>query len=152
MRIDDESKGEQVNRGEWFPSKFDQTHNLSIVGNFNFNKTNQLSFNFSFATGRPLTVPNSNYSLDDYIVPNYSDRNEYRLPNIHRLDSSYTIQRGVFRTHKYKDSLTFSIYNLYARQNAYSIYFKRDRQNVFGAYKLSILGTMLPSLTYNFQF
>jgi hypothetical protein len=152
MKIDHETLGEQINRGEWFPSKFDQPHNLSIVGNFNFNKTNQLSFNFSFATGRPLTGPNSNYRLDDYIVPNYSDRNEYRLPNIHRLDVSYTIQRGVFRTYRYKDSLTFSIYNLYARQNAYSIYFKRDRQNVFGAYKLSILGTMLPSVTYNFQF
>jgi hypothetical protein len=152
VRIQGENVGENVNNGDWFPSKFDQRHNLSLVGNFNFNKTNQLSFNFTYVTGRPLTAPDANYALDDYIVPNYSERNKYRLPDNHRLDVSYTIQRGIFRTYRYKDSFTFSIYNLYARKNAYSIYFKRDRRNTFGAYKLSILGTMLPSVTYNFQF
>lgn len=152
LRLKEDNIGESVNNGDWFPSKFDQPHNLSIVGNFNFNKTNQLSFNFTYATGRPLTAPDANYGLDDYIIPNYSNRNEYRLPDNHRLDVSYTIQRGIFRTYRYKDSFTFSIYNLYARQNAYSIFFKRDRRNVFGAYKLSILGTMLPSVTYNFHF
>lgn len=152
VKIEDEERGENVNDGEWFPSKFDQPHNLSIVGNFNFNKTNQLSFNFTYATGRPLTAPDANYGLDKYIIPNYSDRNEYRLPANHRLDISYTIQRGIFRTYRYKDSFTFSIYNLYARKNAYSIYFKRDKRNVFGAYKLSILGSIIPSITYNFHF
>ena len=152
IKINDEVQGEKINRGEWYPSKFDQPHNLSIVGNININKTNQLSFNFTYTTGRPLTAPDNNYGLDDYIVPGYSERNRYRIPDFHRLDVSYTLQRGLFRTHKYKDSFTLSLYNLYARKNAYSIYFKRDRRNVFGAYKLSVLGTILPSITYNFQF
>ena len=152
IQILDQDRDEYVNNGEWFPSKFDQPHDLSIVGNYNFNKTNQLSFNFTYRTGRALTGPNANYELDGYVIPNYSDRNEFRLPAYHRLDVSYTIQRGLFRTSRYNDSFTFSIYNLYARQNAYSVYFRRDRRNVFGAYKLSILGTMLPSITYNFNF
>jgi hypothetical protein len=152
IKINDEVQGEKINRGEWYPSKFDQPHNLSIVGNININKTNQLSFNFTYTTGRPLTAPDNNYGLDDYIVPGYSERNRYRIPDFHRLDVSYTLQRGLFRTHKYKDSFTLSLYNLYARKNAYSIYFKRDRRNVFGAYKLSVLGTILPSITYNFHF
>ena len=152
VRIEDEERGEYVNNGEWFPSRLDQPHNLNLVGNFNLNKTNQLSFNFTYSTGRPLTGPNSNYDLDGYIIPNYSDRNEFRLPDYHRLDVSYTIQRGVFKTSRYDDSFTFSIYNLYGRNNAYSIYFKRDKKSIIGAYKLSILGTMLPSVTYNFNF
>jgi len=152
IKIEDEIRDESINGGEWFSSKFDQPHNLNLVGNFNVNRTNQLSFNFTYSTGRPLTGPDSNYSLDEYIIPNYSDRNEFRLPNYHRLDVSYTIQRGLLRTRRYKDSFTFSIYNLYARKNAYSIYFRRNKRNVFGAYKLSILGSMLPSVTYNFKF
>jgi hypothetical protein len=152
VRIEDEERGEYVNNGDWFPSRLDQPHSVNLVGNFNLNKTNQLSFNFTYSTGRPLTGPNSNYDLDGYIIPNYSDRNEFRLPDYHRLDVSYTIQRGVFKTSRYEDSFTFSIYNLYARNNAYSIYFKRDKKSIIGAYKLSILGTMLPSVTYNFNF
>ncbi|MCK5700765.1 MAG: TonB-dependent receptor, partial [Cyclobacteriaceae bacterium] len=152
IKIADETGNEEINRGEWFPSKYDQPHNLSIVGNINLNKTNQLSFNFTYPTGRPLTGPDSNYGLRDAIIPNYSDRNKFRLPDYHRLDVSYTIQRGLLRTHKYKDSFTFSIYNVYGRKNAYSIFFKGDKANAFGAYKLSILGSMLPSVTYNFKF
>ncbi len=152
IKIVDKSRNEAINRGEWFSSKYDQPHNLSIVGNINLNKTNQLSFNFTYATGRPLTGPDSNYGLGEAIVSNFSERNKFRLPDYHRLDVSYTIQRGLLRTHKYKDSFTFSIYNLYGRKNAYSIYFRRDKRNVFGAYKLSILGSILPSVTYNFQF
>lgn len=152
IKIADNTGNEEINRGEWFPSKYDQPHNLSIVGNINLNRTNQLSFNFTYATGRPLTGPDSNYGLSGAIIPNYSDRNKFRLPDYHRLDVSYTIQRGLLRTHRYKDSFTFSIYNLYGRKNAYSIYFKRDFSNLIGAYKLSILGSMLPSITYNFQF
>ncbi|MCK5102918.1 MAG: TonB-dependent receptor, partial [Cyclobacteriaceae bacterium] len=104
IKIADDTGNEEINRGEWFPSKYDQPHNLSIVGNINLNKTNQLSFNFTYATGRPLTGPDSNYGLRDAIIPNYSDRNKFRLPDYHRLDVSYTIQRGLLRTHKYKDS------------------------------------------------
>jgi hypothetical protein len=151
-KISDADRDEEINRGEWFPSKFDQPHNLNLVGNLNFNKTNQLSFNFTFVTGRPLTGPDSNYAVDGTIVPNFSDRNELRLPAYHRLDVSYTIKRGLFRNKKYKDNFTFSIYNLYARRNSYSIYFRRERGTVYNAYKLSILGTLLPSVSYNFSF
>ena len=152
IQIRDEARNEEINRGEWFPSKYDQPHNLSIVGNVNLNRSNQFSFNFTFATGRPLTAPDANYGLNSVIIPNFSDRNEFRLPDYHRLDVSYTLKRGFLRTMKYKDSFTFSIYNVYARKNAYSIYFKRDKKSDFGAYKLSILGSFLPSVTYNFTF
>ena len=152
IQVLDEIRDESVNNGDWFPSRLDQPHNLTIVGNYNINRTNQFSFNFTYVTGRPLTGPNSNYELDGYIIPNYSERNEYRIPDYHRLDVSYTIKRGVFRTSRYNDSFTFSIYNLYGRKNAYSVYFKRDSESVIGAYKLSILGSMLPSVTYNFNF
>ncbi|NJN26026.1 MAG: TonB-dependent receptor [Cyclobacteriaceae bacterium] len=152
VKVDHYSRQIEINQGQWFPSKFDQPHNFSLVGNLNFNKTNQFSFNFTYATGRPLTAPDANYALNGTIVPNFSNRNEYRMPDYIRLDVSYTIQRGLLRTARYKDSFTFSVYNLLARRNAYSIYFKRERGTNYGAYKLAILGTLLPSITYNFNF
>ena len=152
VMIDDKETQEKVNNGEWYPSKFDQPHNLNIVANLQLNKTNFLSFNFTYNTGRPLTGPDANYNLNNYIIPNYSSRNEFRLPDYHRLDVSYTIERGKLRTSRYKDSFTISIYNLYARKNAYSVYFRRDVGNTFGGYKLAIIGTIIPSITYNFQF
>ncbi len=152
VMIDNPETGEKVNSGAWYASKLDQPHNLNLVGNLHLNKTNTFSFNFTFNTGRPLTGPDSNYNLYDYIVPNYSARNEFRLPNYHRLDVSYTIERGKLRTNRFKDSFTISIYNLYARKNAYSVYFRRDVGNTFGGYKLAVIGTIIPSITYNFQF
>jgi hypothetical protein len=52
------------------------------------------------------------------------------------------------------DSLVLSIYNVFGRDNAYSIFYQRPANNFFvpKPYKLSVLGAALPSLTYNFRF
>jgi hypothetical protein len=48
----------------------------------------------------------------------------------------------------------FGIYNLYARQNAYTIYFRQNADNPqkTEAVRLAILGSFLPSVTWNFKF
>ena len=46
----------------------------------------------------------------------------------------------------------FAVYNVYARKNAYSIYYRLNNRADKDAYKLSIFGTAFPSLTYNFKF
>jgi hypothetical protein len=151
-KVDGPSPEERINNGEWFPSKLDIPHNLNVVFNYNINKSNSFSVNFTYNTGRPIAVPAANYYVDNIIVPHFTERNQYRIPDYHRLDVSYTIKRNVVRKRRYKDSFTFSIYNLYARKNAYSIFFRNDRGTLSNAFKLSVLGTMFPSITYNFEF
>jgi len=49
------------------------------------------------------------------------------------------------------NSWSAGIYNITGRQNAYSVYFTQENGVVKG-YKLSILGTLIPFVTYNLKF
>ena len=151
-RINGSNTEEKINNGDWFSSKLDRPHNLNIVFNININKSNTFSANFTYLSGRPITAPLSNYKQGDIVVPFYSERNQYRIPDYHRLDISYTIKRNIIKKRRYKDSFTISIYNLYGRKNAYSIFFRKRPGSQANAYKLSIIGTVFPSITYNFEF
>lgn len=60
---------------------------------------------------------------------------------------------------KNSDYWVFSLYNVYARKNPFSIYFsQRDERVPAGspidsqATQLSIIGTIVPSVSYNFKF
>jgi hypothetical protein len=84
------------------------------------------------------------------------------LPDYHRLDISFRLEgkkekRGHVR--KNSDYWVFGIYNLYARQNPFSIYFSQTDQRVPAgqpigsqATQLAIIGTLVPSVSYNFKF
>jgi len=46
---------------------------------------------------------------------------------------------------------TISIYNVYGRKNPYTIFFKEVRPGILRPYRLSIIGTVLPSISYSFK-
>ncbi len=151
-KVENEFTEETINMGNWYPANFDQPHNLNIVFNAELNHRNLFSANFSYNRGRPVTAPITTYFINSVLVPHYSERNQFRIPDYHRLDISYTVKTSNFRRQKYNGSFTFSIYNIYSRKNAYSVFFKREMQNVSNAYKLSVLGSAFPAVTYNFNF
>lgn len=152
VRVVGDNETETINDGEWYPSRLDMPHNFNIVMNYNFNKSNIFSANFTYRSGRPITIPGSFYIVDDVFIPEVTGRNEFRIPPYHRLDISYTLKRNVIKKKRYKDSFTFSIYNLYARKNTYSIFYRKNISRGTNAYRLSVLGTIFPSITYNFEF
>ena len=83
-------------------------------------------------------------------IPNYSKRNEYRLPLYQRVDVSatYTPQNNK----RWKSEWTFGIYNVYNHKNAVSVSFRENADTHKNeAVKLSIFG-IVPSVTYNFSF
>ena len=151
-KVAGESQEETINDGEWFPSNFDKPHNLNLALNCDINSTNRLALNFTYSTGRPITAPVANYFLGATVVPHYSERNQFRIPDYHRLDFSYTILSKRVKRSKYKSSFTFTLYNVYGRENAFSVFFKRDLNSTANAYKLSVLGSTFPAITYNFEF
>jgi hypothetical protein len=138
-----------INSGKRYPANYDQPHNISLVLNYKLGPKVTLSSNFNYQTGRPITIPVSKFSYDAYLAAlNYSSRNEYRIPDYHRLDLSLTITGKELKNSRFNGEWVISVFNVYARKNAYSIYF-----NKYGrAYKLSVLGSMFPSVTYNFSF
>ncbi len=143
---------EIINSNRWYYAPFDQPHQFNIQAKRQINPVQQLQFGFVFKSGRPITVPVAGYGVQNIIVTHFSDRNTFRVPAYHRLDFGYTLNRSKTKTKGLRSSFTLSLYNLYARKNAYTIYFKRDSRNIQRAYKLSILGATFPSLTWNFTF
>ena len=156
-QVNGEFPEEQINFGEYYPSNYDKPHNVKIVSNYRITQRWSFAANFTYSTGRPFTAPYSKYRINNRLfnnitVANFSQRNQYRIPDYHRLDISVTLGEGHRKNRKWKGSWTFSVYNVYGRKNAYSVFFK----DVYGVppmpYKLSILGVPFPSLTYNFTF
>lgn len=141
---------ESINHGEWYPSNFDKPHNLTIVANRTLQKSGSFGLIFTYSTGRPMTAILSSYQSGSASVPVFSNRNQYRIPNYLRLDLSLTIG-NIFPA--LDDSLTLSIYNLLGRKNAYSVYYQRQEQLPLPqSYKLSMLGSAVPSATYTITF
>jgi len=144
---------ETINDGEFYPSNFDKPHDLTIVTNYKFTRRLSLSTNFTYSTGRPISYPDDVYLVDGYTVVQYSNRNQSRIAPYHRLDLSFTIEESLDLTKKWKGSWVFSVYNVYGRKNPYSVFFKPEYKGKLPqAYQLSVLGTIFPSITYNFKF
>ncbi len=151
VKVSSPFPSESINEGAWFPSNYNKPHTLNIVTNRRTRNSGAFSFIFSYNTGRPLTAIESSYIVDGTVVPVYSARNKYNIPDYVRLDFSFTIGDIV---KDFDDSLVFSVYNLFGRENAYSVFYQRPSSSFFvpKPYKLSVLGSALPSLTYNFKF
>ena len=143
---------EIINGNEWYFASFDQPHQLNLQFRRSPNPVQHLSINFVYKTGRPITAPVANYAVQDILITHYADRNTFRIPAYHRLDIGYTIDKSQSKLKGFTSSFTASFYNFYGRKNAYSIYFRRTENNIQRAYKLSILGSVFPSLTWNFTF
>lgn len=160
-----ELKVEGINRGDWYPTRFDQTHNFSFTGSYDFTDRISLSSNFAFITGTPTTFPTSRFEMQQYVVPYnaYESRNNIRIPNYHRLDISLTIKGKEFRKNgerrKNQDYLVVGAYNIYGRRNPFSIYFSQGADRPLPnlpiptkGTQVAIIGSIIPAISYNFKF
>ena len=137
-----------INDGAWFPATQDHTHDLSLVGVFKASKRWTFSSTFVYASGNPVTWPSGKYAIDGRdVVFLYTQRNGYRMPPYDRLDIGATFQG------KRKSSWTFSVYNVYGRENPYTITFRTDPSDPTRTQAVQTsLFRMVPSVTYNFKF
>jgi hypothetical protein len=160
-----ELKVNGINRNEWYAARFDQTHNLKLSGFYDLSKRWSASANFSLVSGTPSTFPTSRFVVQGILIPyNAQDsRNNVRLPAYHRLDVSFRLEGKTVKRNgnarKNSDYWVFGVYNLYARKNPFSIYFTQGKDRVAQgapinseARQLSIIGTVIPAISYNFNF
>jgi hypothetical protein len=151
-RVASNFREETINLGNFYPANYDKPHNLSLVGNFNLTRRISFNFNFTYSTGRPVTAPSSQYIVGDIVVPNFAERNQYRIPNYHRLDVSIKVENTHRKVTKVKSNFLISVYNVYSRDNVFSVFFRPNKFHSPQAYKLSIIATAIPTFTYNFEF
>jgi hypothetical protein len=151
----------RINNNNWYASDFDRPHTVNATVNFEGDRYNTFSFNFVGQTGRPYTIANGIFETQNVTIPIYLYRNNSRLPTYHRLDFSWKIAYSKDPKRRFKGDWTFTVYNLYSRNNPYNIYYTQRNGGLdgdvflgspLGAYELSILKGALVSLSYNFKF
>lgn len=140
-----------INNGDWYPARQDITNDVSVVGMYDISPKLTFSATWIYQTGNAVSFPTGRYTINGEVKYYYNERNGYRMPDYHRLDLGLTWNfksRG-----KYSSNLNFSVYNAYARKNAFSINFEQDSvdPNKTKAV-MTYLFSAIPSLTYNFNF
>ncbi len=156
--INGPSPEERINNGNWYPPNFNKPHIVNMVLTYTVNRRVSYSANFTYSTGRPTTYATDKYFVGTTLVPNYVNRNQDKIPDYNRLDLSMTIEPNPDKVKKFNGTWVFSIYNVYARKNAFSVFTNTTYpggQSYYvnsNTYKLSIFGTIFPSITYNFKF
>ncbi|MEJ6981111.1 TonB-dependent receptor [Pedobacter sp. P351] len=140
-----------INGGIWFPSKQDRIHDISIVGIYKASTRWTFSSTFVYNTGNAVTFPNGKYEMNGKTVFYYSERNADRLPDYHRLDLAATLEAKPGK--KLQSSWSFGIYNVYNRQNTFSMDFQDnpDDPSKTQAVRKTLFG-IIPSVTWNFKF
>lgn len=157
-QVNGELEEERINQGAYFPTNYDRTHDIAVTSIYQLTKYLSLSSSFVYYTGKPYSFPASKYEIDGLLVPHYPSRNLNRLSDYHRLDVAATLHlkktRKNGKERRAESSWVFSIYNLYARRNAQAYFFRENKDQTGQPIveKLSVLGTMIPSVTYNFKF
>jgi hypothetical protein len=146
-----QNKIAEVNNGAWYSSRFDKTHDISLVGSFKITDSWSLAATWVYSTGNAVTFPSGKYEYSGQSIPYYTERNGYRMPSYHRLD--FNLHWSGNPNRKFKSSWDISVYNAYNRHNAYSITF-RESETTPGtteAVRTSLFG-IVPSITWNFEF
>ncbi|MFI0430219.1 carboxypeptidase-like regulatory domain-containing protein [Mariniflexile sp. HMF6888] len=152
---------DRINNNQWYPSDFDRPHVFNSTVNFEGNKYNTWSLNFTAQTGRPYSIPNGYFELEDIKIPIFLERNNARFKPYHRLDFSWKVKYSKKLNRRWVGDWTFTVYNLYARKNTYNHYYTQRtgdvNQHIFldspmGSYQLTVMNAPIFSLTYNFVF
>jgi hypothetical protein len=156
-------KFDNINKGQWFPYKFDRRHYFTLVANYALNENIVFSGDFVFNTGNAITLPDGKYptingDFNQGIFPSsapmftqvydntytYPGRNQSRMPVYHRLDFAV---RFIKEKKKGKREWVISVYNVYSRQNPYFVYMEHDKQKQLHLYQISLF-PIIPSFTY----
>ena len=143
----------EINFGKEYQSPYDRPHDISLVLNYQINERWLLDANWVYMTGQPVTFPTGRFEYGNLIAPVYSNRNEYRLPDYHRLDLSVTLKGKEKPGRKWHSEWNFSVYNAYGRKNPWVINFEQEPDAPSKTFAESTyLFGIVPSITYNFHF
>jgi hypothetical protein len=142
---------QQLNQGQWFRSNIDKPHTINLITSFSNDKHNSVAFTFVYSTGRPYTSPVGFYFNGANFLPVFTERNNSRIADYHRLDVAWTITNPSMKKRRGEGSWVISVYNLYGRKNAFS-YFFDSALTSFQPFKVSVFPSPIFSVTFNFKF
>lgn len=141
-----------VNGRDWYSAPYDKPHDVKFVGNYKFTHRYSLSLNVDYSTGRPVTIPVGKYLYGGGYRLYFSDRNAYRVPDYFRMDIAMNIEPSHHLKQLSHFSVTFGVYNVTGRKNAYSVYYDTNSGKNVQGYMLTIFGAPIPYVNINVKF
>ena len=146
--------GQEINYGKPFHAKYDREHDLSITLQYRVTKKWELAATFVYGTGTRGTIGLQKYNDVLYYnnvkyqtnVNFVSERNNYKMPDYHRLDIGSTWYLKDKKHDNFGHILNLSVYNAYCNFNPFLVYPSGNK-----LYKLSLF-PIIPSLSYTFKF
>ena len=159
-------KFDNINSGNEYLFEYNRPHDLTIFINRKINDKLSFSIVWNYQTGLPYTPvlgrqmildPHTNEYYEAFI---YGERNSATMKDYHRLDIGLKYET-LSKKRKLKTVWTFSIYNVYNRQNPSYYYYNNNStpeihrpENGFaklGLYQMSLF-PILPSISYKVYF
>ena len=139
-----------INDGRWYDASNDRRQDIAVTAIFRINDRWNISGNWIFLSGQPLTVPDVKYEIAGETCYYYSKRNAYKAPPTHRLDISATY---THKGPKFTYEWAFGVYNAYCRYNPYVVYFRDDPDSPSGTQAVShAMYGLVPSVSYSLSF
>lgn len=144
---------EGINEGRTYLAGHDKPHDISVVISYEPSDRISIGANWVYNTGSAVTFPTGRFEFGNKIVPIYSDRNDYRMPDYHRLDLSFTLRSKEVPGRRFYHEWNLSLYNAYARKNPWVINFLPEENNPNETYaEMTYLFSIIPAITFNFKF
>lgn len=144
--------GQEINYGKPFHAKYDREHDLSVTLQYQINRKWEVAATFIYGTGTRGTL--ALQRTTDYLyssgksvaVPIIEERNNYKMPDYHRLDLGATCHLKDKKHKEFEHIVNMSVYNAYCNFNPFLVYASGGK-----LYKLSLF-PILPSVSYTFKF
>ena len=143
---------ETIAGGDWYTAPQDIPHDVKLVANYKFTRRFSVSANINYSTGRPVTLPVGEFTYGHASRVYYSERNAYRVPDYFRADLAMSIEPSHKLDNVIHTFITFGVYNLTGRKNAYSVYYSRNEHGAFTGHLLSVFACPVPYVNLNLMF
>lgn len=147
-----DQKGQMINYGETFYSKYDRRHDFSLTMSYELNKTWSFSGTYIYGSGQRGTLALQNYTLYkayDTQINAIDGRNNYKMPDYQRMDLSAS---NTKKTKRGERIWTFSIFNALNHLNPYMVYVSTDEDTDQKSLRQISLFPIIPSVSYTFKF
>lgn len=158
-----ELRFENINSGNFFPHRFDRTHDLGLSLVYEFSKEFNFSFNWVYGTGEAITLarsrhlgfaraPSRMYNEQAFpFIEFYGDRNSFRMRSYHRADVGFRFSKEKKRGER---TWNVSLYNAYNRANPFYYTWRRNDPQDWNNLSLRqvALFPIIPAFSYEFRF
>lgn len=120
----------------YYPPKYDKTHNLNVVAQYDIDKRWYFNTSLVWTSGNPYTLPYGNFHFNDVQNPIpswlqsmsiYGERNSVRYPNYFRWDMGVNRRAKLF---KQDVVYYFHVMNITNHKNVF-LYLYEDRDSEF---------------------